>query len=283
MQEPLTPTLKEKQELRSGQVVWLPLTSIVPGRFPVRVFSDRKTFLALKESIREEGLIHPVVVRPHPEKEKFGLYEIVCGERRFKAFQELSQEDPDRFSTIPCRVLSLNDESALRLILEENELREDWTPFERALFFHRVYKEGVFPSIRKMAEGLKMGVTTLHRYLRIFDLPQRMVKAFQEGRINLNQIEVLLEAPEKVRGELFERFVDHPMGKEVARYHLKLLLSGEEPLSEPPLDPGIPGVTVKLSRGEWVVQVRGKGVEEIEIRLDDFLQFLRRSLRKKTK
>lgn len=210
-----------KEELAG--VVHLPLESIEPSPFQVRSQERKEEDDKLLASIREQGLIHPILVRPHPDPEHYGQYELICGLRRFRAYQRLHEENPEQFSMIPARVRVLSDEEALLVLLEENELREDFTPYERALFFHKVYSSGKFESLRKMAHSFRVGLTTLHRYLRIFDLPRPMMEAFREGRLGLAQVEVLLEAPEELRKTLFHEFLQHPMSKEEARLVLRRL------------------------------------------------------------
>jgi ParB family chromosome partitioning protein len=260
-----------KKEL--GGVVFLSLDSIEPSPYHVRSVGETQENRKLKDSIRSQGLIHPVLVRPHPER--FGQYELICGLRRYRAFCELSREDPERFSLIPAQVRKLTDEEAILALLEENELREDFTPYERALFFYKVYTSGKFDSIRQMARSFRVGVTTLHRYLRIFDLPQPMVDAFRQGRIGLSQIEVILEAPESLRPRLFKAFLDHPVRKEEARRYLKKLLEEKEDLLDRllPQLPDDPRVRVLTRKGDLLeIRISFQEVEELKALLESVLR-----------
>lgn len=196
----------------------LPLDALEPNPFNVRVdVDDDGALRALAESIRTHGLLHPLVVRPHPDPARFGQYQIVCGERRWRAWRLLAAEDPEGRAEIPARVERLDDEAMLGVMVDENVAREDWTPFERAAFFRNVYASGRFASIRRMARATGLGLTTLHRYLRIFDLPERWIQAFRDGRLGLAQMEVLVEADASIRDELGRLLLERPVGKAEAR------------------------------------------------------------------
>lgn len=264
-----------KQELAG--VVRLPLESIEPSPFEVRTFSHPEEDERLKASIREQGLIHPIVVRPHPDPERYGQYELICGCRRYRAFVSLAEEDPERFGMIPAQVRRLTDEEALLTLLEENELREDFTPYERALFFHKVYTSGQFDSIRRMARSFRMGVTTLHRYLRIFDLPPSMIEAFRNGRLTFSQMEVLLDAPQKLRNELYRAFLDHPMRKEEARRYARKLETEQEDLGDLLLKklPSLPDLKIlPSSSGRFELRLLFSSESELKKTLKEVLHAL---------
>lgn len=199
-------------------LIELPLETIEPHPFNVREELTPAALAGLAASIAERGLIHPILVRPHPDPERYGQYQLVCGSRRLAAYRLLhDSNDAGRFATIPARIEALDDTAALAAILQENELRRDWTAYERASFFRAVYQDAHFASIRKMAAAFGIGLTTLHRYLRVFDLPAAVISLFREGRLGLAQIEVVLEAPAAIQVELAKLLAERPVKKAEAR------------------------------------------------------------------
>lgn len=232
---------------RPAAVVEIPLAALEANPFNVRVGGEDAALVALAESIRHHGLLHPILVRPHPDPARFGQYQVVCGERRWRAWQLLAAEDPDGRAAMPARVEKLDDEAMLGAIVEENAARTDWTHFERAAFFRNVYASGQFPSLRRMAAATGLGLTTLHRYLRIFDLPERWIRAFRDGQLGPAQMEVLVEADPAVRDELGRMLLEHPLGKADAR-RLAARLAGPLP-------------------SDWVEDVTAKVADDTALRL----------------
>lgn len=204
--------------LPQAQIVELPLDSVEANPFNVRDAIGPGDLAGLAASIATQGLLHPITVRPHPDPERFGQYQIVCGERRYHAFRLLAEHEPARWDAIPARVRNDLDEAGmLAAMLQENELRSDWSAWERAAFFRAAYESGRFPSIRRMADAVGVGLTTLHRYLRIFDLPARWIEAFRRGEVGLAQVEVLLEADPAIRDELGSLLIARRPNKAEAR------------------------------------------------------------------
>ena len=212
------------------RIVLVPWEAIEPNPFNIRTDVGPAALAGLAASIEQRGLIHPILVRPHPDPERYGQYQLICGERRYRAIGLLRERDPERWAQVPARVEPLDDTSALAAIMQENELREDWTPYERAAFFRAIYDADHFRSIREMARNFGIGLTTMHRYLRVFDLPQGMIDLFRDGRLPLALIEVVLDAPEGIRVELARHLAQTPCSKTEARRLARKL-------SQPVLDP----------------------------------------------
>ena len=188
--------------LRSNKLVELDLESIALNPLNVRLESSLQTVDALAKSIRTQGLIHPILVRPCAANQGF---EIVCGERRFRAYQQLAAEN-DEYSVIPARVVDVDDAEALALMHKENSERTDWSQYEKALFYQSAYQSGAFSSLRVTASSLGLGTTTLHRYLKVFELPQPIIDKFASGEYGLAQMEVFVEAPPKLYKQLAAGF-----------------------------------------------------------------------------
>ena len=99
------------------KVINLDLNDILPNRFQPRIKFNEESIVELSESIKEHGLIQPIIVRPISDK-----YEIIAGERRYKACVLAD------FKKIPAIVLDLNDKDSIEVALIENLQRKDLTP-----------------------------------------------------------------------------------------------------------------------------------------------------------
>lgn len=119
------------------QLMEIEITKISPSpRNPRKTFSE--TYLAeLAQNIRNQGLLQPITVRPVGK-----TYEIVCGERRYKAVKKNAEEDKKKKATIACIVKELTDEEAFDAMITENLQRKDVDPIEEAFAFGELVKAG---------------------------------------------------------------------------------------------------------------------------------------------
>ncbi|KDR40817.1 ParB/RepB/Spo0J family partition protein [Caballeronia glathei] len=152
------------QELEStGTTSQLLVTELVPNPWqPRRVFNEAK-LAELAESIREVGLMQPVVVR----RVESG-YQIVAGERRWRAHKLLGQE------SVKAVVIDCTDQDMAVLALVENISRDDLVDYEVSMSIRRTEKE--FPSRKRMAEALGMSRSGLYRYFSFDNLPDFIKK-----------------------------------------------------------------------------------------------------------
>lgn len=138
----------------------LPLAEVIPNPNQPRKYFDEEALNELAASIRERGVLEPIIVRP-----KEGRYEIVAGERRYRASLLAGLEQ------IPAVVREMSDEEAMADSLLENFQREDLTVMERAeaikmLLLHMTQEDA--------ARRLGCSTSTLRRYLELLDLPPQI-------------------------------------------------------------------------------------------------------------
>jgi ParB family transcriptional regulator, chromosome partitioning protein len=136
----------------------LSLDLIFPNPNQPRKMFDEKAMEELAASIRERGVMEPIVVRP-----KDGKYEIVAGERRYRASKLAGKP------TIPAVVRELSDEDAAAEALLENFQREDLTTIEKARAIQGLL---TFMSVDRCARSLGCSTSTLRRYMDLLDLPE---------------------------------------------------------------------------------------------------------------
>lgn len=138
------------------------VSKIAPAADQPRKTFDQGTLLELAMSIRERGVLEPIVVRPVDN----GRYEIVMGERRWRASQLAG------LTSIPAVVRELNDEDASTDALLENFQREDLNPVERARAIKKLLE---FMTWEKCLKTLGVADSTMRRYLDLLDLPEAVL------------------------------------------------------------------------------------------------------------
>ena len=113
----------------------LPLTALVPGQYQPRTRMDEGALYELAESIRAQGIMQPILVRKLGAGPQAGQYEIIAGERRFRAATLAGLTD------VPVLVRDVPDEAAAAMALIENIQREDLNPLEEAQGLQRLVHE----------------------------------------------------------------------------------------------------------------------------------------------
>lgn len=156
---------------RAEQATTLPVAAIVPGRYQPRTRMDEASLAELAASIRAQGLIQPLLVRPLAGAGEARRYEIIAGERRWRAAQMAG------LAEVPVLVRDVPDEAALAMSLIENIQREDLNPIEEAAGLQRLMDEFGLTHER-LAEAIgrsRSAVTNLLRLLRLAEPVQRML------------------------------------------------------------------------------------------------------------
>ena len=128
-----------------------------------RTFFDEDALGELSASIKEHGVLQPILVRPLGENR----YQLIAGERRWRATRAAG------IATIPALVEEIDDDTALEISIIENLQREDLSPLEEATMFDRMVREHGY-SIRKLAEKLGKDKGYLENRLRLADAPEEI-------------------------------------------------------------------------------------------------------------
>ena len=163
----------------------LQLTDMVPGQYQPRTRMDEGALYELAESIKAQGIMQPILVRRLTSGEHDGKYEIIAGERRFRA-AKLAGLD-----SVPVLVRDVPDESAAAMSLIENIQREDLNPLEEASGLQRLVKEfGLTHEQAAQAVGRsRSAASNLLRLLNLADPVQTMLMA---GDIDMGHARALL-------------------------------------------------------------------------------------------
>lgn len=162
-------------------VVFVQTSRLVPNRYQPRVQFDEEALQELVASIREKGVLAPILVRTA----KDGRYEIIAGERRFRAAEQL------KLARVPVVVREAGDQEALVLSIVENIQREELNPIEEAQAFQRLIKE--FSSTQEdIARAVSKDRSTVANMLRLLTLPAEVQKVIASGRLSFGHGKALL-------------------------------------------------------------------------------------------
>ncbi len=158
----------------------IPLKDIVISKTNPRKTFDEASIEELAQSIFEKGVLQPIVVRKNGAP---GKYEIVCGERRYRASIK-AQVLNKNLTTIPAVIRELTNEEALELQIIENLQRKDVHPMEEAVAFKGLIDLKKF-DVHEIAKRIGKGATYVAQRLKLNDLIEQFQKAFYQDRMNL--------------------------------------------------------------------------------------------------
>jgi ParB/RepB/Spo0J family partition protein len=148
---------------RSVGVRIVPIDHIAPNPEQPRLAFDEETLNELAASIREHGVLQPILVRPVGPN----TYQLIAGERRWRASRLAGQ------ATIPALIEEIDDDTAMEIAIIENLQREDLTPLDEAGMYDRMVREHGY-SIRKLADKLGKDKGYLENRLRLADAPDEI-------------------------------------------------------------------------------------------------------------
>lgn len=158
---------------------------------PRQVFGP-ESLAELAGSIREKGVLQPLLVRPRGEN-----FEIVAGERRWRASQLAG------LTEVPVLIRDLGDREALEIAIIENLQREDLGPLEEARAYQALLDQGL--NQEGVAQAVGKGRSTISNSLRLLTLPERAQRALEGGEISAGHARAILAQPEEDRAWALEQ------------------------------------------------------------------------------
>jgi ParB family chromosome partitioning protein len=166
---------------RGERIVYVQLDKIKPSPFQAREDFDSRHMEELTQSIKEKGLIQPILVRRRGED-----YEIIAGERRFRAANILNLKE------IPVIIREAEDHDSLELSLIENIQRQDLNPIEEAYAYQYLIDKYKVTQER-ISDALGKARASIANILRLLKLPQEVQEEIKKGRISFAHGRALLE------------------------------------------------------------------------------------------
>ncbi len=188
----------------------LPVELMQPSPYQPRKHFDDEAFAALVESVRDKGVLQPLLVRRDPNDGR--RYEIVAGERRWRAAQQA------RLHEVPVVVRELSDRDTLEVALVENLQREDLTPLEEAEAYRRLMEE--FGHTQEvLAKAVGKSRSHVANMMRLLSLPKPVQRMLDERQISAGHARSLINSdkPEELAREIQRRGLNVRQAEDLSR------------------------------------------------------------------
>ncbi|MBQ1454691.1 MAG: ParB/RepB/Spo0J family partition protein [Thermoguttaceae bacterium] len=202
-------------KIMKGKPIYdIPLDKIDPNPFQPRLMFDEEEIAGLADNIQKHGLLQPIIVRQNN-----GRYQLITGERRFRAFQKNGE------SVIPGYILAVDDRLMAELALSENLQRKDLNPIEKAIAF-RNYLETYECGQDELGKRLGLDRSTISNMIRLLDLPEKLQKAICTGELTQGHARALLPLAESEQFRVAERIQNQGWSVRQTEEYVRNLLNG---------------------------------------------------------
>lgn len=219
----------------------------------------------LSESIREHGVLQPLLVRKKGDE-----FEIIAGERRYQASKIAG------LSELPVIIKDVDDQKMLELALIENLQRSDLNPIEEAKGYRQLIKASGMTQ-EALSKAVSKSRSAITNSLRLLDLPERVQELLFEGKLTAGHARAILAVPfEEQRIKLAEKVVADGLSVRATEYLAPLFSVGETPKAPRPVTPQSYKKAARVLRQVFntnvrVKSTRGKNKIEIEFKDEDEL------------
>lgn len=254
----------ETAAMKSDSV--LPISKVKPNKGQPRKTFDEIELSELADSIKQNGILQPILVRKHGTS-----YEIVAGERRYQAAKLAGLDE------VPVVIREISDEDVFKLALIENLQRSNLTPLEEARGYRQLLDEKDLTQ-EELSKILSKSRSAITNTLRLMDLPAEVQDLLEAGRITAGHARAILAVPtEEGRIRLAEKVVNENLSVRQTE-HLAPLFSGTEEPSKPKREPAPQSfkraareLRQALNTNVKIKNVRGKNKIEIEFADEEML------------
>lgn len=215
---------QEKQEQLENQVEKIKVSKIIPNTFqPRQIFSSQK-ITELAETIKEHGLLQPIIVR----KYKDDKYEIIAGERRFRAVKYLGWEE------IPAIVKEMSDQETASMAVIENLQREELTSIEEAEAYQRLIDLNRMTQAQ-LAEQLGKSQSFIANKIRLLKLSRPVQQAILNRQITERHGRALVRIEdEQLQAKMLKKVIDNHLSvKETEKQVARLVVPRMKPKNKP--------------------------------------------------
>lgn len=168
-----------------SEILQVHLEDIIPNRFQPRLSFDEQGLKELSDSIKEHGIIQPLVLRKLGDK-----FEIIAGERRFKAATMAG------LTTVPAVISNIDDNTSAEIALVENVQRKDLTPIEEARSYKNLLDKG-YLNQDQLAKRMGLSQSSVANKLRLLNLDDKVQQSLLEGKISERHARALLTLSNK--------------------------------------------------------------------------------------
>ena len=178
--------IENKSVSKENQRNKIPIADLQRNKYQPRTIFDQEKLSELSQSIKENGVIQPIAVRPN--KYDPGKYEIVAGERRWLAAQKAGLNE------VPVMVLDIDDQKSLEIAIVENVQRQDLNIIEEAKGYQRLIKEFGYGH-EKISKFMSKSRSHISNTLRLLTLPEDIIGLIEEGKLTAGQARPLIGIP----------------------------------------------------------------------------------------
>ncbi len=204
--------------LAAGAVVQIPIEEITANAMQPRRYFDEAALAELTASIREQGVIQPILLRPID-----GGYQIVAGERRFRASCQAG------LRTVPAIIKRMDQAESLEIALIENLQREDLNPVEEAEAYRALIDQFDYTQ-EELSRRVGKDRSTISNTLRLLKLPDEILDALQRGAITMGHGRSLLSLQDAdLIREVFARVVADALSVRATEELVRRTLKGAKP------------------------------------------------------
>ena len=205
--------IEKKSKLDQPQTNNISIADLQRNKYQPRIIFDEEKLSELSLSIKENGIIQPIAVRPN--KYEPGKFEIVAGERRWLAAQKAGLNE------VPVVVLNVDDQKSLEIAIVENVQRQDLNVIEEAKGYQRLTKEFGYDH-QKISKFMSKSRSHISNTLRLLSLPEYIIGLIEEGRLTAGEARPLIGMPNA--SEIAENIVN----KRVAAREVESLVQGKK-------------------------------------------------------
>jgi ParB family transcriptional regulator, chromosome partitioning protein len=218
----LIPTLGQQEAVTKD----LPIEQVTPNPKQPRTHIDSEPFAELVLSVKRVGILQPIIVRPAGTG-----YEIIAGERRWRAAREAGLE------TIPARIMSSSETESLQLAMIENLQREDLNPLEEARGYRRLIEDFTMTQA-ELADKVSKNRTTITNALRLLDLPAAVQDMLQTAALSAGHARALLGLEgDEPREKLAAKVVSEGLSVREVENLVRLYRAGQADTGPRPVQP----------------------------------------------
>ncbi|WP_044748986.1 nucleoid occlusion protein [Bacillus alveayuensis] len=256
---------EQVEHIEKDEILKIPVHKIVPNRFQPRTLFVEEKIEELAQTIRTHGIIQPIVVRKLEDQ-----YEIIAGERRWRAVQKLGWEE------IPAIIKDFNDTETASIALIENLQREELSAIEEAVAYAKLLELHQLTQ-EALAQRLGKGQSTIANKLRLLKLPKEVQQALLNKKITERHARALIPLKnEELQIKLLHEIMEKQLNvKQTEDKVVKLLEKGQvkpKPRRKAfSRDTRIAMNTIRQSLN--MVQESGVKIDSQEEEFEDYIQF----------
>ncbi|HNW24436.1 MAG TPA: ParB/RepB/Spo0J family partition protein [Candidatus Cloacimonas sp.] len=212
----LIPDIEKEQNPQWG-ITTLPVNSIKPNRYQPRKTFDPEKLAELTDSIRENGIIQPIIVTKTSSSE----YELIAGERRLEAAKQAGLEK------VPVVIRSVSEKEQLQLALIENIQREDLNPIEEAIAYNTLVEDFSLTH-SQISEIVGKDRATVTNSLRLLKLPEEVKQMLVSGELNSGQARTVLSVSPNLQNSFAEYIIKYNLTVRQAEEKAKTFALGKK-------------------------------------------------------